>query len=150
MLSLGATSGVGARTGDGPGGHERSRPLRGQDGARGLAATPPVPRMRGRPLGSHNKKTLAALAAAAAAEPSEAGRSTAVVAAPGGTVVAAAGCAVVPAAATSVAGLTGTPLEAGAALVGANAATVPANQTAALLRPEARVRHCHGAPAGRE
>jgi hypothetical protein len=47
---------------------------------------PPVPRRRGHPLGSRNKKTLAALVAAAAAEPFRAGRSTAVVAAPGGTV----------------------------------------------------------------
>jgi hypothetical protein len=62
---------------------------------------------------------LVALAAAAAAEPFGAGRSTAVIAAPGGTIAAAAGGAVVPAAATSIAGLTGTPLEAVAALVGA-------------------------------
>jgi hypothetical protein len=62
---------------------------------------------------------LVALAAVATAEPFGAGRSTAVVAAPGGTVAAAAGGAVVPAAATSIAGLTGTPLEVAAALVGA-------------------------------
>jgi hypothetical protein len=78
-----------------------------------------VPRKRGRPLGSHNKKTLAALAAAAATEPFRAGRSTAIATAPGGTVAAAAGGAVVPATAISVAGLTGTPLVAAAALVGA-------------------------------
>jgi hypothetical protein len=78
-----------------------------------------VPWKRGRPLGSRNKKTLAALAAAAAAQPFGAGRSTAIVVAPGGTVVVAAGSAVIPAAATSVAGLTGTPLEAEAALVSA-------------------------------
>jgi hypothetical protein len=78
-----------------------------------------VPRKRGRPLGSRNKKTLAALAAAAATEPFGAGRSTAIVATPGGTVAAAGGGAVVPTAATSIAGLTGTPLEAAAALVGA-------------------------------
>jgi hypothetical protein len=119
MSSLGATSGAGAGAGDGPGGHERGRPLGGQDGARGLAATPPVPRKRGHPLGSRNKKTLAALAAAATSEPFGAGRSIAIVAAPGGPVAAAAGGAVVPAAATSVAGLAGTPLEAAAALVGA-------------------------------
>jgi hypothetical protein len=119
MSSLGETSGAGARADDGLGGYEHSCPLGGQDGARGLAATPPVPRKRGRPLGSRNKKTLAALAAAVAAEPSGASRSTAVVVPPGGTVAAAAGGAVVPAAATSVAGLTGTPLEAAATLVGA-------------------------------
>jgi hypothetical protein len=78
-----------------------------------------MPRKRGRPLGSRNKKTLAALTAVAATEPFGAGRSTAIVAAPGGTIAAAAGGPVVPAAATSVAGLTGTPLEAAAALVGA-------------------------------
>jgi hypothetical protein len=65
---------------------------------------------------------LAALAAAAATEPFGAGRSTAIVAAPGRTVAAAADGTIVPAAATSVAGLTGTPLEAAAALVGATMA----------------------------
>jgi hypothetical protein len=80
---------------------------------------PPVPRKRGRPPGSRNRKTLAALAAAAATKPFGAGRSSAIVAAPGGTVAAAAAGAIVPAAASSVAGLTGTPLEAAAALVGA-------------------------------
>jgi hypothetical protein len=120
MSSLGTTNRAGAGADDGPGGHERGRLLGGQDGARSLATTlPPVPWKRGRPQGSRNKKTLAALAAAAAAEPFRAGRSTAITAAPGGTVAAAAGGAVVPAAATSIAGLTGTPLEAAAALVGA-------------------------------
>jgi hypothetical protein len=119
MSSLGATSGTGARAGDGPGGHERGRPLGGQDGARGLAATPLVPRKRGRPLGSRNRKTLAALAAAAASKPFGAGRSSAIVAAPGGTMAAAVGSTVVPTAASSIAGLTGMPLEAAAALVGA-------------------------------
>jgi hypothetical protein len=71
---------------------------------------PPVPRRRGRPPGSRNKKTLEALAAAAAAEPFGVSRSTVIVVAPRG--------AVALAAATSVAGLTGTPLEAAAALVG--------------------------------
>jgi hypothetical protein len=82
-----------------------------------------MPRKHGRPRGSRNKKTLAALAAAstttAATRPLGIGRSSIVAVAPGGTVVAAAGGAVVPAAATSVAGLTGTPLQAAAALVGA-------------------------------
>jgi hypothetical protein len=81
--------------------------------------TPPVPQKCDRLLGSRNKKTLAVLTAAAAAEPFGAGRSTAIVAAPGGTIVVAAGGAVVPAATTSIAGLTGMPLEAAAALVGA-------------------------------
>jgi hypothetical protein len=62
---------------------------------------------------------LAALAAAAAAEPFGASHSTALVAAPGGGAVVAAVNTAVPVAATSVAGLTGTPLEATAALVGA-------------------------------
>jgi hypothetical protein len=62
---------------------------------------------------------LEALAAAAAAEPFGAGRSTAIVAAPGrGTALAAANAAA-PAAATSVTGLSGTSLEAAAALIGA-------------------------------
>jgi hypothetical protein len=80
---------------------------------------PPVPRKRGRPLGSRNKKTLAALVATAAAEPFGASHSTALVAAPGGGAIVDAANAAVPAAATSVAGLTGIPLEAAAALVGA-------------------------------
>jgi hypothetical protein len=62
---------------------------------------------------------LAALAAAAAVEPFGASHSTAVVTAPRGGVVVAAANAAVPAAATFVAGLTGTPLEAAAALVSA-------------------------------
>jgi hypothetical protein len=57
--------------------------------------------------------------ATAAAEPFGASRSTAIVAAPGGAIALAAANAAVPAAATSVAGLTGTPLEAAAALVDA-------------------------------
>jgi hypothetical protein len=82
-----------------------------------------MPRKCGRPQGSCNKKTLAALAAvattAAATRLIGAGRSSTIVVAPGGTVAAAAGGAGVPAATTSVAGLTGTPLEVAAALVGA-------------------------------
>jgi hypothetical protein len=62
---------------------------------------------------------LATLAAAAAAEPFGASHSTALVTALGGGAVMAAANAAVPAAATSIAGLTGTPLEAAAALVGA-------------------------------
>jgi hypothetical protein len=81
--------------------------------------TPPVSRRCGRPPGSCNKKTLEALAAAAAVEPSGVSRSTAIVAAPGGVVALAAANAAAPAAVTSVAGLTGTPLEAAATLVGA-------------------------------
>jgi hypothetical protein len=84
---------------------------------------PPLPRKRGRPQGSRNKKTLAALAAAAgtaaATRPLGIGRSSVIAAAPGGTVATATGGVVVPAAATSVAGLSGTPLQAAAALVGA-------------------------------
>jgi hypothetical protein len=120
MSSLKATSG--AEASDGPDGHERGRPLGGLDGAGGLAVTPAVPRKHGHPLGSCNKKTLAALAAAATTEPFGAGRSSTIIAAPGGTVAATASGAivpVVPAATTSIAGLTGTPLEAAAALVGA-------------------------------
>jgi hypothetical protein len=82
-----------------------------------------MPRKRGRPQDSRNKKTLAALAAAAATAaatgPFRIGRSSSIAAAPGGTVAAAASGAVVPAATTSVAGLTATPLQAAAALVGA-------------------------------
>jgi hypothetical protein len=62
---------------------------------------------------------LEALAAVAATEPFGASHSTTIVVAPGGAVALAAANAAVPAAATSVAGLTGTPLEAAAALVGA-------------------------------
>jgi hypothetical protein len=117
MSSLRTTSGAGAGAGEGPGEHERGRPHGGP------AATPPLPRKRGRPLGSQNKKTLAALAAAAgtaaATRPLGIGHSSNTAAAPGGIVATAAGGAVVPAAATSVAGLTGTPLQAAAALVGA-------------------------------
>jgi hypothetical protein len=84
---------------------------------------PPVPRKCGRPQGSRNKKTLAALVAAAATAaatgPFKADRSSTIIVAPGGTMAAAAGGAVVPTAASSITKLTGTPLEAVAALVGA-------------------------------
>jgi hypothetical protein len=78
-----------------------------------------VRRKRGRSLGSRNKKTLVALAAVAAAEPLWAGHSAAIVAAPERGVAMTIANAVVPAAVTSIVGLTGTPLEAAAALVGA-------------------------------
>jgi hypothetical protein len=138
MSALGATSRAGA--GDGPGGYERGRPLGSQNGARGLAATPPVPWKRGRPPGSRNKKTLAALAAAAAVEPSGASHSTALVAAPGGGAVVAAVNAAVPAVATSVVGLTGTPLEAAAALVGSSSRTAAGKAKTRPPRPPSRQR----------
>jgi hypothetical protein len=119
MLSLEATNGAGAGAAGGSGGRKRGRPLGSQNKAKDPAVTPPVPRRRGRPSGSRNKKTLEALAAAAAAEPSGVSHSTAIIAALEGAVVLAAANAAVPVAATSVAGLTGTPLEAAATLVGA-------------------------------
>jgi hypothetical protein len=119
MSSLEAANGAGAGATGGSGGRKRGRPLGSQNKAKDPAATPPVPRRRGRPPGSRNKKTLQALAAAATAEPFGVSRSTAIIAAPGGVVTLAATNAAAPAAATSVAGLTGTPLEAAAALVGA-------------------------------
>jgi hypothetical protein len=83
ISSLEASNGAGARAADESSGRKRSRPLGGQNKVKDLAATPPVPRRHGRPLGSHNKKMLEALAATATAEPFEAGRSTAIVTAPG-------------------------------------------------------------------
>jgi hypothetical protein len=119
MSSLEAINGAGARAAGGSGGRKRGRPLGSQNKAKDPAATPPVPRRRVRPPGSHKKKTLEALAAAAAAEPSGVDRSTAITTAPGGVITLAAANAAAPTAATSVAGLTGTPLEAAAALIGA-------------------------------
>jgi hypothetical protein len=117
MSSLETSSGAGTGAGDRLDRHERGRLLEG------LAATPPMPRKCGRPQGSHNKKTLAALVAAAATTattgPFRTGRSSTIATAPGGTVAAAAPGAVVLVPTTSVAGLTGTPLEAAATLVGA-------------------------------
>jgi hypothetical protein len=122
MSSLGAIDGAGARAAGGSGGRKRGRPLRSQNKVKDLAAMPLVPRRRGCPPGSRNKKTLVALAAAAAAEPSGVSRSTAIAAAPGGVVALATANAAAPVAATSAAGLTGTPLEAVATLVGATMA----------------------------
>jgi hypothetical protein len=119
MSSLEASNRVGAGAAGGSGGCKRGHPLGSQNKAKDPAATPPVPRRRGRLPGCRNKKTLEALAAAAAAEPFGANRSTAIIAAPGGAIALAAANAAVPAAATFVAGLTRTPLEAAAALVGA-------------------------------
>jgi hypothetical protein len=114
-----AISRAGAGAPGGSGGRKRGHPLGSQNKAKDPAATPPVPRRRGCPPGSRNKKTLEALVAAAAAEPSGVGRSTAITAAPGGAVALAAAKVAAPAGATSIAGLTRTPLEAAAALVGA-------------------------------
>jgi hypothetical protein len=119
MSSLEAFSGAGAGTAGGLGGRKRGRPLGSINKAKDPAVMPPVPQRRGRQPGSRNKKTLEALAVVAAAEPFGAGHSTAIVAAPGGAVALAAANAAVPAAVTSVASLTGTPLEAAAALVSA-------------------------------
>jgi hypothetical protein len=119
MSSLESSNGAGAEAAGGLGGRKRGRPLGSQNKAKDPATTPPVPWRRGRPPGSRNKKTLEELAAAAAAESFGVSRSTALVAAPGGAVALAVANAAVPAATTSVAGLTGTPLEAAAALVGA-------------------------------
>jgi hypothetical protein len=62
---------------------------------------------------------LEVLAAAATVEPFGVSHSTAIIAAPGGGIAVAAANAAVPAAATSIAGLIRTPLEAAATLVGA-------------------------------
>jgi hypothetical protein len=83
------------------------------------AAMPPVPRRLGRPPGSRNKKTLAALAAAAAAESARVAPAATIAAASAGVVALAATNAVALAGATSVAGPAATPLEAVAAIVGA-------------------------------
>jgi hypothetical protein len=119
MSSSGAIGGAEARALEGSGGRNRGRPLGSQNKAKDPAATPPVPRRRGHPPGNRNKKTLEALAAAAAAEPSKVGRSPAITVAPGGVAALAAANAAAPVGATSIAGLTGTFLEAVAALVGA-------------------------------
>jgi hypothetical protein len=118
MSSLEATNGAGAGAVGGSGGRKCGRPLGSQNKAKDLAATPLVPRRRRRPPGSRNKKTLEALTAAATAEPSGVSRSIAITMATGGVVALAAANAAAPAAATSVAGLNGTSLEAAAALVG--------------------------------
>jgi hypothetical protein len=119
MSSLEATNGAGVGATGGLGGRKRGRPLRSLNKAKDPVVTPLVPQRHGRPPGSHNKKTLEALAAAAAAEPFGASRSTAIIAAPRGGVALATANATAPAATTSVAGLSRTPLEAAVALVGA-------------------------------
>jgi hypothetical protein len=86
MSSLEVPYGAGARAAGGSGGHKRGRPLGSQNKVKDPAATPLVPRRHDRLPGSHNKKTLEALAAVAAAEPFGASRSTAIVATPGGVV----------------------------------------------------------------
>jgi hypothetical protein len=118
MSSLRAFGRAGDGTVGGLSGRKRGHPFGSRNKAKDPAAMPPVPRRRGRPPSNRNKKTLEALMAAAAAEPFGASHSTAVVAAPGGAVALAVANATIPAAATSIAGLTGTPLEATVALVG--------------------------------
>jgi hypothetical protein len=83
------------------------------------AATPPVPRKRSRPPGSHNKRTLGALAAAATTESAGVVPSAVVIAAPARAVVTTVAAAMAPAEAAITAGLAVTPLEAAAAIIGA-------------------------------
>jgi hypothetical protein len=80
---------------------------------------PPVPQRHGRPLGSRNKKTLEALVAAAAAETSGVSRPTTIATAPGGVVALAVANTATTLGTPSIAGLTGSSLEAAAALIGA-------------------------------
>jgi hypothetical protein len=56
----GALSGAGAGAPSGSGGRKRGRPFGSKNRVKDPAVTPPVPRRCGRPLGSHNKKTLSA------------------------------------------------------------------------------------------
>jgi hypothetical protein len=119
MSSSGAIGGAGAGAPKGSGGRKRGRPLGSLNKVKDPAAMPPVPQRCGRPPGSRNKKTLEALTAAGATEPSGVGRSTAITEAPRGVVALADANAAAAAGTASVAGLTGTSLEATAALVGA-------------------------------
>jgi hypothetical protein len=78
-----------------------------------------VPRKRGRPLGSQNKRTLAALATVAAVESAGVAPATAVAVTPIGVVTSAATNAMALAGAASTIGLTVTPLEVAATIIGA-------------------------------
>jgi hypothetical protein len=118
MSSTRISGGAGAGGPGGPGERKCGRPFGSRNRAEDPAVTPSVPRKRGRPPDSRNKRTLAALAAAAATESAVAASAT-VAAAPAGVVASAATNAMAPAGAASTAGLAMTPLEAAAAIVGA-------------------------------
>jgi hypothetical protein len=94
-------------------------PLGSRNKVKDPAATPLVPCKCGRPLGSRNKRTLAALVVAAIAESAGAAPAAVVAAAPAGAVTSAAADATAPVGAASTASLTVTPLEAAAAIIGA-------------------------------
>jgi hypothetical protein len=83
-------------------GHKRGHSFGSKNKVKDPAATPPVPHKSGRPLGSRNKKTLAALAATATAD--SAGVAPA--------------AAVAPTRAVTTAATTVTPIEAAAAIIG--------------------------------
>jgi hypothetical protein len=82
MSPTGALGGAGAGVPSGSGGRKRGRPFGSRNRAKDPAATPPVPRRRGRLPGSRNKRTLVALAAAATAESAGAAPAATVAAAP--------------------------------------------------------------------
>jgi hypothetical protein len=111
MSSTGVLGGAVARGPSGSSGRKCGRPLGRRNKVKDPAATPPVPRKRGHPPGSHKKRTLGALAAAATAESARVVPSTVVIAAPA--------AATAPAEAAITAGLAVTPLEAAAAIIGA-------------------------------
>jgi hypothetical protein len=90
MSSAGALGGSGARGPGGSGGRKHGRPLGSLNKVKDLAATLPVSCKRSRPLGSRNKKTLAALAAVAATVSAEAAPATATAAVSGEAAAAAA------------------------------------------------------------
>jgi hypothetical protein len=119
MSSTRVLGGAGAGVPSGSGGRKCGRLFGSRNRARDPAATPPVPRRHGHPLGSRNKKTLEALAAAAAAESVGVASAATVAGAPAGAVASAATNAIAPVGAASIGGLAVTPLEAAAAIISA-------------------------------
>jgi hypothetical protein len=119
MSSTGALGGAGAGVPSGSGGLKCGRPFGSRNRAKDPATTLAVPRRRGRPPGSRNKRTLAALTAAAAVESAGVAPAAAVATAPAGVVASVATNTAAPVGTTSIAGLAVTPLEAAAAIVGA-------------------------------
>jgi hypothetical protein len=80
MSSSGPLGGAGAGGPSGSSGRKRDRPFLSKNRVKDPAATPPVSSKRGRLLGSHKKKTLAALAATAAVDSAGAAPAVAAVA----------------------------------------------------------------------
>jgi hypothetical protein len=138
-FAMSSTGGLGSAGAEGPGGssgRKRGHPFGSKNKVKYPTATPPVPRKRVRPLGSRNKKTLAALVAADSARAAPAAAAMAPTRA-----VATEAAVVTPAGAVATTAAAVTPIKAAAAIistaisVGAAPLALPLRASVARLAP---------------